>query len=744
MRPKWHWSAFLCFVTLGLFLNALCFVPHAFAAGTVTYDYGTNGGYAAEVDLTTLQGTKDARWQFAGWNTNPNAEEALAPGSLTGSEVTLFAIYKKTLRATFQYLDKTEHPAEVTIYNNSHGGEVDNPPEQLFDNGWNLRGWSRSPELAANPEIPLFLDADNDDTAFFGLYERQITLTYDANGGSFAAGASQYEPPPVTQFVNSANPDHPTIDILEVADSGGVSKSGNAFAYWALDSKNGQRYDPGAGVTMDQSHVLVAVWEANQYTITLNYEANGGTETGSGKLITQMTAAANTALSLPLTAERGIGWNLTGWNTDKNANTGWFDGNAPASPETAEQIWAPVMSERFPPGTAVNTLNWGAQNTQTSLLADDSGRGLIVQSGYMYINRPAMNNYAVEFELTKALSGGDSLFMVQFRTASNLTTGTFERSIIFRYNVNEIRSQVGGTPTETLVSREGHMISDNSTIHVRLEVLNGEIIVKTRFSPEEEYVQRGNPVLMGIPGETHVAFRKNNAEVYINNVTLYQALAPSHMTLYAIYEKELTADFRDCDGTITVSDKLYNRETGKSVSVPALREYPGWNPTGWSGSPNAGAVDAVELEAGSDYKLTEDNTGKTWYGLYERRITLSYDANGGSFAAEASQYEPLSIQQYLNSSAPGSYTGESFAVADSDGVSRPGYTFAYWALDSENGPGYDPGARITIDQNRVLVAVWEATAPPIIPPANSGNLIPDGDFEAFIPFGNFGNSTPPR
>ena len=88
----------------------------------LTYDYKTNGGTNIElkeeyltadsnVDLTNTA-TKEG-WTFVGWNTNKDAEVGLESYQMPNSNTTLYAIYSKTLKVTYQKGENIESIGKV-------------------------------------------------------------------------------------------------------------------------------------------------------------------------------------------------------------------------------------------------------------------------------------------------------------------------------------------------------------------------------------------------------------------------------------------------------------------------------------------------------------------------------------------------------------------------------------------------------------------------------------------------------
>jgi len=251
----------------------------------VTYNATTNGGQALSsapvqvaegnpIDLSKTA-TKPG-WEFVGWNTNKDATVGLSSLSMGSGDVTLYAIYKKMLTATFidySSTTKTTRTATAIIFNNATSGSVTAPAQNAFT-GWTSRGWSTgTAAIASAAASPLTISAD---TTYYGLYQRTITLSYNANGGSSTLGSQTG-----TQYINSYANTAPSSVNLTLAPA--ITRGGYAFSKWAKDSTSGTQYAAGAGIAIDKNTTMYAVWE------TVAQLANG----------TYMIAsAANTGASL--------------------------------------------------------------------------------------------------------------------------------------------------------------------------------------------------------------------------------------------------------------------------------------------------------------------------------------------------------------------------------------------------------------------------------------------------------------
>ena len=168
---------------------------------TVTYDATTNGGstakqtastkYKSLVDLTKK--AEKSGYEFVGWNTNKDATSALSSYEMPAKNVTLYAIYKKTLTATFNYYNSKSETRSVTIYNNATSGSITSPAALGTPNGYTFRHYSTSnvaKTIDANSAVVL-----TSNQTYYASYQKNVTAkiyysTLTANDYIYS-GASQ-------------------------------------------------------------------------------------------------------------------------------------------------------------------------------------------------------------------------------------------------------------------------------------------------------------------------------------------------------------------------------------------------------------------------------------------------------------------------------------------------------------------------------------------------------------------------
>ena len=160
---------------------------------TVTYDATTNGGstakqtastkYKTSVDLTKK--AEKTGYEFVGWNTNKDATSALASYEMPANDVTLYAIYSKTLTATFNYYNSKSETKSVTIYNNATSGSITSPSALGTPSGYTFRHYSTSNAANASKTI----DANSavvltSNQTYYASYQKTVTLNFYYHSGT--------------------------------------------------------------------------------------------------------------------------------------------------------------------------------------------------------------------------------------------------------------------------------------------------------------------------------------------------------------------------------------------------------------------------------------------------------------------------------------------------------------------------------------------------------------------------------
>ncbi len=175
-----------------------------------------------------------------------------------------------------------------------------------------------------------------------------------------------------------------------------------------------------------------------------------------------------------------------------------------------------------------------------------------------------------------------------------------------------------------------------------------------------------------------------------------------NMTLYAMFlendKKNFTADF--------FSGGAGNKETvieTVEVTVPEvtvkslkLRELEGFTPVGWDTDPSSYNGKVLQDQ---DVTLTKEYT--SYYGIYQKDVTLTYDSNDGSGSLEQDTRPcRANVHEEITYDVP------EFTIASAP--SRQAYLFQGWNAQPDGSGEYvQPEDVIKSDCDRTFYAIWE-------------------------------------
>ena len=237
----------------------------------MTYDYRTNGGssttksteavsYGAKVDLTPTA-TKTG-YVFVGWNTNKDATKGLDSLTMGTSNITLYAIYSKTIVATFKYYDGNEKTTTLSevAYNNQVSVQITVPNianVTLDGETYTARGWSTSG--VANADISIAANGTvniSSNITYYASYTYEVTLLYNSTEGS-GAPSSQTG----MAYLNYAGT---AIDASFTISTAKPTRTWYIFQNWNTEiDGTGTSYSSGGTIKLSTNDTLYAIWKAN-------------------------------------------------------------------------------------------------------------------------------------------------------------------------------------------------------------------------------------------------------------------------------------------------------------------------------------------------------------------------------------------------------------------------------------------------------------------------------------------------
>jgi len=210
-------------------------------------------------------------WTFVGWNIDKNATSPpLLAYTMPEHSLTLYAIYSKPLRATFQDYagaSLSSRAAVATLYNKATSAAVTLPAQNTYNDGsgaWTPAGWSSQTAANAAPIAGNSLSISAD-TTFYGLYRRgAYTLSYNANGGTTT--------PPSQSAVQQANSYAIATRVTSpLTLAAAISKPNATFDGWAMNSATGTKYNAGANIQINADTTMFATWKDNKITLGMYY-----------------------------------------------------------------------------------------------------------------------------------------------------------------------------------------------------------------------------------------------------------------------------------------------------------------------------------------------------------------------------------------------------------------------------------------------------------------------------------------
>ena len=236
----------------------------------VTYYVDTGTVYTAKIKkgadalsgLTfspTLSG-----WTFVGWREDTAASNSVLSSEIVGSkDITLYAVFKKTVTLTYYSTSSTKHTATGTRYYNN--GNIANPTFTISSpsvSGWTFLGWISSSTSATGTVSYESISGTtfSADATLYAKFSQTITLSYNGNSSTSGSTSSQTGTRYWNVYGNYSNPSF-------TLRSNGYTRTGYSFSKWAKDSASGTQYSAGDSVTLSASATFYAVWTAVDVTI---------------------------------------------------------------------------------------------------------------------------------------------------------------------------------------------------------------------------------------------------------------------------------------------------------------------------------------------------------------------------------------------------------------------------------------------------------------------------------------------
>lgn len=173
-------------------------------------------------------------------------------------------------------------------------------------------------------------------------------------------------------------------------------------------------------------------------------------------------------------------------------------------------------------------------------------------------------------------------------------------------------------------------------------------------------------------------------------------------TLYAMFlendKKNFTADFYSGEPGKKETVIKTVEETVPSITIKSLKlqELEGFTPVGWDMDKSSYAGEALQDQ---DLTLTEEYT--SYYGIYQKDVTFTYDRNDGTESSERdTKICRANVHEVITYDVP------EFTIASAP--SRQAYLFQGWNTQPDGkGENILPKDVIKSDSDRIFYAIWE-------------------------------------
>ena len=650
---------------------------------TVTYDSTTNGGstatqtatvsYGSKVDLTKT--SSKSGYTFVGWNTNKDATSALSSYSMPAGNVTLYAIYSKTLTATFNYYNSKSETKSVTIYNKATSGSITSPAALGTPSGYTFRHYSTSNAANASKTV----DANSavvltSNQTYYASYQKTVTLNfYYHSGTDIYANTQTSTTASGIQYLGYNNVIINSTVSIPSAVTGSTGYYGTSYK----------------GVTASNSTTPISVntgttnyYAYYQATITYYYYNGSAHTTGTGTrtAYSNGTNYVTTASTAPTpSAYDGAaykGWSYT--NNSVNART----------PTTTAMTALYAYYQK----TVTATFNYYDGSKAASTTAGNTRTYISKSGGVNTLNTnitipdAAKANRSSYTYRGVSTSNAANASVVTPTTANTTYYSSYSYSIAISFNAN------GGTGTApSSVTGTGYMNYNASKVGI------SATLPANPFS-KTGYAYKGWNTNTAGTGTTYNA---STQYTFTSSLTLYAKWEANNYTITlnnngastagtsAIYQRYATGIYLDSAG----SDTKIMSSTSNPISVPSKPTYR------------------------IHYKNKEVSTAE-----------FSPKFNG-YFTASSSGTQLINSSGYITSNFTNTYFSSNatlYARWDHNytlsTISQTGYTCSWNTKFDGTGTKYNSGATASITANTTLYAICTANSYTVKFEPNGGSV----------------------
>ncbi len=333
----------------------------------------------------------------------------------------------------------------------------------------------------------------NSDRSVTIYTEQRYAITYNGNGATSGSTSTTYY-----AYRDSS---WPTIA------SNGFSRTGYAFAGWAISSTGSAMYQPGDSYTSNGYPTLYAVW--NRITYTITYNGNGNT----GGSTSPTTKYYGTSVTLRANGFTRTGYHFVGWATSSTGAVVYDDQDTYTinASDTLYAKWAVNnYYVSFQPNGAsgsayTQTFTWGVSTTLTANRFTRSGYKFLGWSVGSSTAGVSYGDMATVSNLTSS-NGGMVYFYAQWEAT---VQAKYDSAGGYWYVENGKIPQTKVTDS-TLINALNSVTTTGSTYYIAGQTLQARVYSGTEYCEWNETWYEVEPIKWRLTSDTNQAVGYNS------------------------------------------------------------------------------------------------------------------------------------------------------------------------------------------------------------------------------------------
>ncbi|MCL2562736.1 MAG: InlB B-repeat-containing protein [Oscillospiraceae bacterium] len=648
---------------------------------TVTITFDANGGapatqvvpsrvvgsgYAAT--LAAVTPPTQAGYAFQGWFTAPSGGvQITAADTIPSTDTTLYAQWTPLpiITITFVAQGGTPDGQQQTVQTgDTYASALSaiRPPTRM---GYAFSGWFTAPTGGTQILPTTVVTATTDQTLYAQWVSVTVTVTFDGGGGT-----------PATQVVSGLAPLSSYAPVLAAIQT--PTQSGYLFNGWHDQPQGMGGSSVTSGSLIPPNDTTVYAWWTPAPTITLTFDAQGGTPDGQTATVTTggTYAAALAAVTNPALA----GFVLQGWFTTPSGVAGGVQvlDTTVVTTTTDQTLYARWIAN--PTVTVTFDANGG---TPTPQVVPDNTSGTSYGPVLAAITTPTQIGYTFNGWFDAA-SGGNEI------TASNTIPAT-DTTLYAQWTqippISVFFDANGGTfDPGTIIPGAGTTLVSNTLAQYTPATVGGTFLQAMSATPDPTPPNDGNTYYFGGWWTT----TDTSGVQVLPTDTVWNE--PGDITLYVHWVQVATVTlWFDANGGTPAMQTRRGAVVGQEILASVFIEQPtqtGYTFLGWF-TDAAGGTQIADTDP-----IPSDNT--TYYAQWAPipPITITFAAQGGTPDGQQQQVVP----------------GNTYAAALS-AIRQPtqvGYAFAGWFTEPSGGTQILPTTVVTATTDQTLYAQWVA------------------------------------